>query len=200
MFRITEESGRLIWNMQQDSARKEPYTAEELSEVNGDMFICAFGAIIGRDAKYYSLFGYAMHGVISAALFPELAEEYGIAQPLDKPPLGAYQEFEIACRHLMPTIRISCRFTVNIQWGRCENWPNMDQITALRQWLKAQDIINDKINTEFGTLTGHEVLMLLYKGEIDPEYNTREAQQAIATMEADPERFKAFDPKEWGYV
>ncbi len=71
-----------------------------------------FGCCITPDGTVYALTHYATHGVVAAVLYPEVAAEFEVPQPIvdehvDELPKMAYQHFELECAPLLPLLRVS---------------------------------------------------------------------------------------------
>ena len=203
MKTISEESGRLIWLMNQDGRRYveleeicEEYPIEE-------SHILPFGAVIDVQGRFLKVNYYGSHGLAIALLHPDLAEEFGVGRPRLAPPHMAYQEFEIEWQSWMPVIRISTRNGVYVSHGRCECWPSMAQINTLRRYFKHNDLLDCRIVTNGvdgnAQPSGQRLLQSLYAGEFDPLYNQNLKEKNQAEMAKNPGIYEKFDPKAWGY-
>lgn len=202
MKRITEDRGRLIWHMREDSAEDlkiEDFCRKVL--VDDDLYEMPFGAVIDVQGEIWRLEHYGTHGCVCAILCPDIAEEFGVGQPRLKPPHSAFQEFELECKNFMPLIRISTRYGVNISHGRCEAWPTQPMINALAKFLQVNDLWYGKIVTEMSregaSPGGRGLIGSLIRGEPEPLYNETLKQLHREDMEKNPDTYKVFDPKEW---
>jgi hypothetical protein len=201
MKRITEDRGRLIWHMRQDS--DTDLTIDDFAikaDTDALLYKMPFGAVIAQDGTVWRLKHYGTHGCVAAILCPDIAEEFGVYQPREKPPHMAFQEFELECKNWLPLIRISTRFGLNISWGRCEAWPQQEQINSLAMFLKINgwyEPIVTEIEREGASPGARGVLGTLLRGEEDPMWNEHRKTLNKLEMENNPEKYKVFDPKEW---
>ena len=191
MKTVTKDRARLFGYMLSDSAA--PMPINEISNIATDdqLYGMPYGCVIDQQGQIHTLHVYATHGVIAAILCPGVAKKFGAPQPTmvgrDGLPVMAYQEFELSCNRHLPLIRISTRFDINISHGRCDNWPNAAQIGALKRFLKANDVMDDKIRTEIGyDSTGRAYLELLAKGEPEADYMSRMDEFDKEEMDASP--------------
>lgn len=196
MKTVTKERARQFGYMLSDSA--VPMPLNEISNIATDdqLYGMPFGCVIDQQGQIHALHVYATHGAIAAILCPEIAKQFGAPQPTmvgrDGIPVMAYQEFELSCNRRLPLIRISTRFDINISHGRCNSWPNAAQIGALKRFLKANDVMDDKVRTEIGyDSTGRAFLELLAKGEQEPDYITRMDAFDKEEMDASPNDYLA---------
>lgn len=197
MKTVTKDRARAFGYMLQDSSEAMPLDyISNIAKDDHQLYGMPFGCVIDRKGLIHVLHVYATHGAIAAILCPEVAGKFGAPQPTmvgrDGLPVMAYQEFELECGHNLPLIRISTRFGINISHGRAGNWPNKDQIDALRRFLKANDALDETVRVEVGfDASGRTYLDMLAKGDPDPGHAGRMDELGDEDMAKDPDDYLA---------